>query len=102
MCESMTDGLPTCYWLDTGQHVSQFIPFMFRHKKYGDHLSATDFDTNGYRPIIGVKGGDVLFFSIICSSCYSSGDGSKTAWEGAAHSWLLDMLASYILAMESG
>lgn len=29
MCES--NGLPTCYWFDTGQHVSQPIPFVFGH-----------------------------------------------------------------------
>ncbi|KAH0714872.1 hypothetical protein KY284_007777 [Solanum tuberosum] len=28
MCESVTDGLPTCHWFDTGQHVSPFIPFV--------------------------------------------------------------------------
>jgi len=38
MCESVTDGLPTCHWFDTGQHVSHFIPFMFRLKKYGDYM----------------------------------------------------------------
>nr|AAT38753.1 hypothetical protein SDM1_42t00021 [Solanum demissum] len=61
MCESVTDGLPTCHWFDTGQHVSPFIPFVFRHTKYGHHVSATEFDKNGYRPIIGaqaMKSGD--------------------------------------------
>ncbi|WMV28428.1 hypothetical protein MTR67_021813 [Solanum verrucosum] len=56
MCESVTDGLPTCHWFDTGQHVSLFIPFVFRHTKYGHHVSATEFDKNGYRPIIGAQG----------------------------------------------
>ncbi|KAH0641161.1 hypothetical protein KY285_037747 [Solanum tuberosum] len=77
--ESMTDGLPTCYWFDTGQYVSQSITFVFRRRKCGDHLSATDFDKNDYLPIIGAQGGNVQFFAIMCSSCYSSGDDSKTA-----------------------
>ncbi|KAG5583247.1 hypothetical protein H5410_053874 [Solanum commersonii] len=101
MCESMTDGLPTCYRFDTGKYVSQSITFVFRRRKCSDHLSATDFDKNGYLPIIGAQGGGAQFFAIMCSSCYSSGDDSKTACEGAADNWLLDMLASY-LAMGSG
>ncbi|KAH0640425.1 hypothetical protein KY285_037011 [Solanum tuberosum] len=72
--ESMTDDLPICYWFDTGQYVSQSITFVFRRKMCGDHLSATDFDKDGYLPIIGAQGGDVQFFAIICPSCYSSGD----------------------------
>ncbi|KAG5572080.1 hypothetical protein H5410_061846 [Solanum commersonii] len=72
VCESMTDGLSTCYWFDT---VSQSITSAFRCRKYGDHVSATDFDRNGYRPIIR---------------------------DQAAYNWLLDMLASYVLAMGSG
>ncbi|KAH0698898.1 hypothetical protein KY284_013113 [Solanum tuberosum] len=100
--ESMTDDLPTCYWFDTGQYVSQSITFVFRRKTCGDHLSATDFDKDGYLPIIGAQGGDVQFFAIICPSCYSSGDDSKTTCEGAFHNWLLDMLASYVLAIGSG
>ncbi|XP_049399030.1 uncharacterized protein LOC125862950 isoform X1 [Solanum stenotomum] len=100
--ESMTDGLPTCYWFDTGQYVSQSITFVFRRRKCGDHLSATDFDKNDYLPIIGAQGGNVQFCAIMCSSCYSSGDDSKTACEGAGHNWLLDVLASYVLAKESG
>ncbi|KAG5590252.1 hypothetical protein H5410_040766 [Solanum commersonii] len=100
--ESMTDGLPTCYWFDTGQYVSQSITFVFRRRKCGDHLSAMDFDKNDYFPIIGAQGGNVQYFAIMCSSCYSSGDDSKTACEGAAHNWLLDVLASYVLAKESG
>ncbi|KAH0744075.1 hypothetical protein KY290_032068 [Solanum tuberosum] len=75
MCESVTDGLPTCHWFDTGQHVSLFIPFVFRLTKYGHHVSATEFDKNGYRPIIGAQ--------------------------GASHNWFLEM-SRYILAMESG
>ncbi|KAH0659811.1 hypothetical protein KY289_028559 [Solanum tuberosum] len=100
--ESMTDGLPTCYWFDTGQYVSQSITFVFRCRKCGDHLSVTDFDKNDYLPTIGPQGGDVQFFAIMCSSCYSSGDDSKTTCEGAAHNWLLDMLASHVLAKGTG
>uniref|UniRef100_M1A6A2 Uncharacterized protein n=1 Tax=Solanum tuberosum TaxID=4113 RepID=M1A6A2_SOLTU len=101
MCESVTDGLPTCHWFDTGQHVSPFIPFVFRLTKYGHHVSATEFDKNGYRPIIGAQGSSILIFAIRCSSYYSSGDNSKIAWEGASHNWFLKM-SRYILAMESG
>ncbi|KAG5581166.1 hypothetical protein H5410_051793 [Solanum commersonii] len=82
--ESMTDGLPTCYWT------------------CGDHLSATKFDKNGYLPIIGTQGGNVQFFAIMCSCCYNSGNDSKTACKGAFHNWLLDMLVSYVLAIGSG
>nr|ABO93005.1 hypothetical protein [Solanum tuberosum] len=77
MCECVTDGLPTCHWFDTGQHVSPFIPFVFRLTKYGHHVSATKFDKNGYRPIIGAQGSSILIFAIRCSSYYSSGDNSK-------------------------
>lgn len=75
---------------------------MFKCRKCSDHLSATDFDKNSYLPIISAQGSDVQFFAIMCSSCYSSGDDSKTAGEGATHNWLLDMLASYVLAIGSG
>ncbi|WMV24349.1 hypothetical protein MTR67_017734 [Solanum verrucosum] len=88
LCESMKNGLPTCYWFDTGQHVCHSIPFVFRHKICDYHLSAMEFDKNGYRSTIGAQGGDVLIFAIMYSSCYSSRDGSKTALEGAAHSYL--------------
>ncbi|KAG5581719.1 hypothetical protein H5410_052346 [Solanum commersonii] len=53
LCESMKNGLPTCYWFDTGQHVCHSIPFLFRHKICDYYLSAMEFDKNGYRPIIG-------------------------------------------------
>ncbi|KAH0716806.1 hypothetical protein KY290_016294 [Solanum tuberosum] len=102
MCESVTDGLPTCHWFDTGKHVSTFIPFVFRLTKYDHYLSATEFDKNGYRPIIGVQGSVILIFAIRCSSYCSSEDDSKIAWEGASHNWFLKMLLCYILAIESG
>ncbi|WMV10424.1 hypothetical protein MTR67_003809 [Solanum verrucosum] len=82
MCESVTDGLPTCHWFDTGQHVSSFIPFVFRLTKYGHHVSATKFDKNDHRPIIGAQGSDILILAIRCSSYHSSKDNSKIAWEG--------------------
>ncbi|KAK4737955.1 hypothetical protein R3W88_001652 [Solanum pinnatisectum] len=100
MCESVTDGLPTCHWFDTGHHFSPFIPFVFRLTKYGHHVSVTEFDKNGYRPIIRAQGSSILIFAIRCSSYYSSGDNSKIAWEGASHNWFLKM-SRYILAMES-
>ncbi|KAG5588189.1 hypothetical protein H5410_048623 [Solanum commersonii] len=102
MCQSVTDGLPTCHWFDTGQHVSPFIPFVFRLTRYGHHVSATEFDKNDHRPIIGSQGSDILILAIRCSSYHSSGDNSKIAWEGASHYWSLEMLSRYILAMESG
>ncbi|KAG5604092.1 hypothetical protein H5410_025584 [Solanum commersonii] len=92
MCESVTDGLPTCHWFDTGQHVSPFIPFVFRLMKYGHHVSATEFDKNGYRPIIGAQGAQVTIVA---------GTTQKIAWEGASHNWFLEM-SCYILAMKSG
>ncbi|KAK4715595.1 hypothetical protein R3W88_013933 [Solanum pinnatisectum] len=101
MCESVTDGLPTCYWFDTRQHVCPFISFVFRLTKYGHHVSATEFDKNGYRLIIGAQGSSILNFAIRCSSYYSNRDNSKIAWEGASHNWFLEM-SRYILAMESG
>ncbi|KAH0678983.1 hypothetical protein KY284_020068 [Solanum tuberosum] len=88
LCQSMKNGLPTCYWFDTGQHVCHSIPFAFRHKICDYHLSAMEFDKNGYRPTIGAQGGDVLIFVIMYSSCYSSGDGSKTALEGGCSQWV--------------
>ncbi|KAK4737936.1 hypothetical protein R3W88_001633 [Solanum pinnatisectum] len=91
ICESVTDGLPTCHWFDTGHHFSPFIPFMFRLTKYGHHVSATEFDKNGYRPIIGAQGSSILIFAIRCSSYYSR----------VSHNWFLEM-SRYILAMESG
>ncbi|KAJ8541271.1 hypothetical protein K7X08_002087 [Anisodus acutangulus] len=33
------------------------IHFVFRHKKFGDHFSAMEFDKNGYYPTIGAHGG---------------------------------------------
>ncbi|KAH0682529.1 hypothetical protein KY290_021107 [Solanum tuberosum] len=101
LCESMKNGLPTCYWFDTGQHVCHSIPFVFRHKICDYHLSTMEFDKNGYRPTIGAQGGDVLIFAIMYSGCYSSGNGSKTALEEAAHNRLLDMLARHIVVIES-
>ncbi|KAK4730239.1 hypothetical protein R3W88_023227 [Solanum pinnatisectum] len=82
MCESVTNGLPTSHWFDTGQHVSLFIPFVLRIMKYCHHLSATEFDKNSYRPIIRVQGSGILIFAIRCSSYYNSKDDSKIAWEG--------------------
>ncbi|KAG5616204.1 hypothetical protein H5410_016028 [Solanum commersonii] len=88
---------------DDEDEIAESYPSLFnQRRKCGDHLSATDFDKNDYLPIIGAQGGNVQLFAIMCSSCYSSGDDSKTDCEGAAHNWLLDVLASYILAKESG
>jgi len=70
----MTDGLSTCYWFDT---VSQSITSVFRCRKYGDHVSATDFDRNGYRPIFGDQGGDALFFSIVSQVVIAAGMAQK-------------------------
>nr|ABI34290.1 hypothetical protein SDM1_25t00002 [Solanum demissum] len=100
--------------------IAEFFPFVFNQlsladfgdlamcetlgsmlTKYGHHVSATEFDKNGYRPIIGVQGSSILIFAIRCSCYYSSGDNSKIAWEGASHNWFLEM-SRYILAMESG
>ncbi|KAH0675156.1 hypothetical protein KY285_022957 [Solanum tuberosum] len=92
MCESVTDGLPTCHWFDTGQHVSPFIPFVFRLTKYGHHVSATEFGKTGYRPIIGDQGAQVTI---------AAGTTQNIAWEGASHNWFLEM-SRYILAIESG
>ncbi|KAG5583268.1 hypothetical protein H5410_053895 [Solanum commersonii] len=97
MCESMTDGLPTCYRFDTGKYVSQSITFV---GKCSDHLSA-DFDKNGYLPIIGSRWRCPVF-AIMCSSCYSSGDDSKLPVKelltiGCSTCW-----RSYALAMGSG
>ncbi|KAH0662082.1 hypothetical protein KY284_027013 [Solanum tuberosum] len=88
---------------DDDGEIAESYPYLFNQRKTcGDHLSATDFDKDGYLPIIGTQSGDVQFFAIICPSCYSSGDDSKTTCEGAFHNCLLDMLASYVLAIGSG